>query len=121
MIEEVKNQFTDRKAVRCSHILIPLYSSQSFAITDFDGDGLLEGVVSMSYSPIDSLLSVPQLSDQLHPPKVIIDVFSIKEKVKEVYGPLKVNFSGFYSIDDQPWAQYMGTNGDGFYDDPQLL
>ena len=45
---------------------------------------------------------------------VVALLFS-RSKIEEIYGSAAVDFSSYYPIEQQPWTQYMGTQGNGFY------
>ena len=109
----------NRKAVRCAHILTPWYSPSTPAIADLNGDGKFEIIVSMGFSQaFTKPLIPPELSDIIHPQKVVTHAFTIQDKIEEVYGSTvvnKIDFSSYYPIDKQPWTQYMGTQGNGIY------
>ena len=122
IIESTKNSLSDRKAVRCSHIIAPLYSPVTLAISDINGDESPEGIVTILYSVIDGPLAIPQLVNALHPPKIVVETFNIKGKVEEVYGSdaaAGIHFENYYSREEQPWGQYMGNHGNNVYYNPK--
>ncbi|XP_019852173.1 PREDICTED: uncharacterized protein LOC109582049 [Amphimedon queenslandica] len=122
IIEDTKNRLSNRKVVRCSHVLAPHYSPSTLAITDVNGDSSPEGIVSMQYSAVSGALDIPQLSGPLHSPKITVQAFNIEDKVMEVYGAgaaAGINFKRYYASEDQPWGQYMGSHGNSLYNNPQ--
>ena len=121
-ISGMKKLFENRKNVRCAHILAPILSPGTPAISDLNGDGKLEGIFNILYSQTPSDFSIPQLADIMHPPKIIVQAFTIQDRLKEVYGKTvadNVNFAGYFSLQDQPWLQYMGSRGDGIFVNPR--
>ena len=112
--ENLKSTLQDRKKVRCAHILVPLLLAASPAVGDFNQDGKLDGVVSIMYYGL--LNDLVQLTI-FHPPKVMVRAFTLEDRLKEVYGTDAniVDFSTYYPPQQQPWTQYMGSQGNGVY------
>ena len=116
----IKHAFKNRTRARCSYILAPWYSPSTPAIADLNSDGKFEAIVAMTYieTKNEMIHLPPELSDIIHPQKVVIHAFTIQDKIEEVYGSTvvnKIDFSSYYPIDKQPWTQYMGTQGNGIY------
>ena len=112
----IKNRVSDRKETRCAHILVPLLVATTPVLGDFNMDGKLDAAVSISYSGYISSL---YLLESFHLPKISLDVFTIEERVKQIYGPTIddiVDFESFYSVDKQPWSRYMGSKKNCVYD-----
>ena len=104
----------NRKMVRCAHILAPYMLPATPAVGDFNQDGKLDGVVSIMYYGL--LNDLVQLTI-FHPPKVMVRAFTLEDRLKEVYGTDAniVDFSTCYPPQQQPWTQYMGSQGNGVY------
>ena len=118
----MKKLFENRKNVRCAHIISPLLSPATPAISDLNGDGKLEGIFNILYTQAPSDFSIPPLDDILHPPKFYVQAFTIQDRLEEVYGKTvadNVNFAGYFPLQDQPWLQYMGSRGDGIFVNPR--
>ncbi len=80
-------------------------------IEDFNQDGRLDGATTIVYVSHNNRLNA-FLSQ-----KVNYKVFTIEDRLVEVYGPNIreiVEFSSYYS--NQPWGKYMGSKGNGVYD-----
>ena len=103
------------RMVRCSHILTPNMLSSSPGIHDLNGDGLLEGVVSLLFFSMPNDLAMVMA---LHPSTIFMHAFTFKEKVREVYGEHadSLDFSEYYPIEHQSWTQYMGSRGDNTFE-----
>ena len=121
---KLKKLIKYRKGLRCAHILAPIQSESTPAITDLDGDGKPEAVVPIVYSKIPGKYSSDPF---LHPPKVVVQTFTIEDQFKLAYhgnnddestNEELIDFSSYYSIAEQPWTEYMGTNGDGIFVHP---
>lgn len=120
--KEFKKLFKNRKTVRCAHVLAPLMSPGTPAISDLNGDGKFEGIFNLLYSQAPSEFSLPQFDNIMHPPKIIVHAFTIQDRLEEVYGKTvadNVNFAGYFPLQDQPWLQYMGSHGDGIFVNPR--
>ena len=115
----IKKLMKDRKQLRCAHVLAPILSAGTPVITDSDGDGKFEAVISLTYTPISGPYSVKAL-DFIHPPKLIIQSFTIENRLKAVYGSKAdgLDMSSYWSIEEQSWNEYMGRNGNGLFVDP---
>ena len=108
----------DKKKVRCAHILAPLVQAVTPTLGDFNKDGKLDAALTVTYDGYPNELYIVH---QFHPPKLSIDVITLEEKVKEIYGSdidKLVDFSSYYSAEKQPWGHYMGSRGDGVYEKP---
>ena len=105
----------DIHMVRCSHILAPYILSSTPGIHDLDGDGLLEGMVSLLFSSIPNDLAMVM---PLHPFTIYTHAFTFEKKVREVYGEYadSVDFSEYHPIEHQSWTQYMGSRGDSTFE-----
>ena len=112
LIEEMLN---DVHMVRCSHILAPYMLSSSPGMHDLNGDGLLEGVVSLLFFSIPNDLAMVM---PLHPSTIYMHAFTFEKKVREVYGDYadSVDFSQYHPIEHQLWTQYMGSKGDNTFE-----
>ena len=101
----------NRKMVRCAHILAPYMLPATPAVGDFNQDGKLDGVVSIMYFTVSNELNI------FHSENVIVKAFTLEDRLKEVYGTDAniVDFSTYYTPQQQPWTQYMGSQGNGVY------
>ena len=115
-MNQVIEYMQDRKAVRCSHIILPFLLPTTPVLGDFNNDGKLDAAVSVPYGGYpDSLYFI----HALHSPKVSVDAFTIENKLTEVFGTEIndiVEFSSYYSANVQPWSRYMGSKGTCVYD-----
>lgn len=93
--------------------MTPLNTAGTPAITDLNGDGKYEIVTTVVYSPIPSDYTRPVLNF-IHMPKIIVQTFTIDTRLKEI-GVTNVDSSSYYPLNEQPWTQYMGREGNGIY------
>lgn len=107
----------DKRNTRCAHVMVPMMQETSPTLGDFDKDGNLEVAASLV---MDGFPGAEYYALSIfHPAKVVMDVFTIKDKVVSSYGvEIRdiVDFSAYYSMEEQPWGQYMGSKGNGVYD-----
>lgn len=117
-IKEMKKLMKNRKGVRCSHILAPLISPGTPVITDLNGDGKFEAVVSVVYSALSAEYG-DSYFNFMHPPKIVVQTFNIERRLKALYGvDINVDTSVYYPLDEQPWTGYMGRTGNGTFITP---
>ena len=105
--------YKDRHKLRCAHMMVPVTSSFTPVLEDFDKDGRLEVSTPIVWSSLIEYSSVTEA----HPPKVIVKTFTLEERFREVYGASAdlVDFSSFLAPSKQPWTKYMGRKGSGEY------
>lgn len=134
MVEKLMKQMKDRKGLRCASIVAPVQLASTPAIADLENDGRVELVVSVSYTGVPGEYSSLNF-EFLHPPKLVVQAFSIEDRFNVVYknsdaagggdggtitGEELVDFSSYYSVAEQSWTEYMGTNGNGVFTDPAV-
>ena len=104
------DEFDYRKKLRCTHVMGPSMLTATPVVEDFNKDGELDAAFIIPYYSMSHSIT--------QPPKITVHAFTIKDKLKEIYGPDildTVDFSSFYPSNKQPWTQYMGTNGNAVY------
>ena len=95
-------------------MMVPVTSSFTPVLEDFDKDGRLEVSTPILWSSMIEYSSVTEA----HPPKVIVKTFTLEDRFREVYGDSAadlVDFSTFLPPSKQPWKKYMGSKGSGEY------
>ena len=116
--EMIKKLMKDRKGLRCAHVMAPVLSAGTPVVTDSDGDGRFEAIVSLTYTSVPSAYSVKVL-DFIHPPKLIIQSFTIENRLEAIYGTQVEGIStDYWLMEKQPWTEYMGSNGNGIFINP---
>ena len=85
------------------------------SISDLNKDGQLEVAYAMIWGGSDS-----QFGTNL-PPRIKVYAFTLREKVREVYGEEGDGWvQHLLPSDKQPWPRYMGGSGDNIFRPPQL-
>ena len=82
-------------------------------IGDFNQDGKLDGATTINYVSQNEQLNV------FNSQNVNYNVFTIEDRLVEVYGSGirdVVEFSSYYSSREQPWGKYMGSKGNGIFE-----
>ena len=117
--DSIQGLLKNRKSLRCAHILVPLMLATTPRLGDFNVDEKLDVALAVNFNSFPNELYALEL---FHPPRTSINVFSIEDKVKEIFGPdieKIVDFTSYYSLEKQPWSQYMGSRGDCVYETPE--
>ena len=98
------------KRERCDHIMAADMVPSTPVIGDLNGDGRLEVAYVMIWGGADS-----NRGDNL-PPRVRVYVFTLEERVREVYGEAAAEWvSRLLPPETQPWTRYMGATGDNVF------
>ncbi len=103
---------SDKRKVRCAHILLPITDVATPTIGDVNADGKLE----LSY--VVGWEGIPGSEDYFGgktPRKIRLRTFTIEDRFVRVFGKGKLDFSNFLSPDKQPWTKYMGQTGDNVF------
>ena len=101
-----------RKAIRCSQILSPTLSVSTPIISDFNQDNRLDAIITVTHDSQSNELNV------FNSQKVNYKAFDLEERLVQVYGAdisTVVDFTLYNSAYEQPWTEYMGSQGDGTY------
>uniref|UniRef100_A0A1X7TB25 Uncharacterized protein n=1 Tax=Amphimedon queenslandica TaxID=400682 RepID=A0A1X7TB25_AMPQE len=111
----IKKLMKDHKGLCCAHVMAPVLLAGTPVITDCDGDGKVEAIVSLTYTAVPSPYSV-KVPGFIHPPQLIVQSLIIENKLKAIYGTQVQGVSSdYWPMDKQPWTEYMGSNGNGVY------
>lgn len=113
---QILQMLQDKKNIRCAHVMVPMMQETTPTLGDFNHDGKLEVAASVI---IDGFPGKYYPLTVFHPSKVSIDIFTIEDELVASYGEEireLVDFSLYYSMEEQPWGGYMGSRGNGIFE-----
>lgn len=92
------------QTLRCMHVLSSTVLPATPALSDLDGNGDVEVIVVTNWLSTNGRYQVSSYE---------VKVFTLKQKVEEVFGNKLVDLNQFLQINQQPWTKYMGKMGTG--------
>lgn len=94
----------ERRDLRCDHISNPTQIFTTPLLGDFDQDGRLDITYNIVWS-----------ASEYTPPRYLLAASDLESLFEEAYGTEILDFDNFLPLEDQPWTEYMGAEGNNVF------